>query len=234
MIPGVLTVATERLTAPWYNSTDPATVTGGFEYDLAKALAARLRVSRVQLVVRPLVTVLSGEDCGCDIVLSEVAATDQRARRADLTEPYLIVDQAVLVRQGTSMTSITAGRSFRWGVALDNGEGLDLLAKRVQPIREPAIFVDPDDAIRLLVEGRIDAVMMPTPNALEAVAENPSLGVAGQLRTGEPIAAVLTLGSPNTAAFNDAIRDMRDDGTIALFLRTYFGMNPADVPEIPS
>jgi ABC-type amino acid transport substrate-binding protein len=73
-----------------------------------------------------------------------------------------------------------------------------------------------------------------TPTALAAAANNPALTVAGQMRTGELFAGALALGSPNTAALNDAIRTMRDDGTIALFLRQYFGGNPADVPEIPS
>jgi ABC-type amino acid transport substrate-binding protein len=44
----------------------------------------------------------------------------------------------------------------------------------------------------------------------------------------------LSLGSPNTALINDAIREMRSDGTIDLLLRAYFGILPATVPEIPS
>ena len=77
-------------------------------------------------------------------------------------------------------------------------------------------------------------MILPTPTALAEAAADPSLAVAGQLRTGELYAGVLTIGSPNTAALNDAIGNMRDDGTIALLLRQYFGVNPADVPEVPS
>ena len=76
--------------------------------------------------------------------------------------------------------------------------------------------------------------MLPTPDALAAAAGDAGLAVAGQLRTGELYAGALALGSPNTAAINDAIGNMRDDGTIALLLRHYFGINPADVPEIVS
>lgn len=233
-MPGVLTVGVEQLRSPWYNSTDPTTVTAGFEFDIAKALAARLRVSSVKVVTTPLVRLLSGEDCGCDLMLNEVVATDSRARRADLTEPYLTVDQAVLVRTGTVMPSVADGRAFRWGVAMSNSAGIDVLDKRIQPTTPPDVVVDEDTGIQAVADGRLDAMMLPTPTALEAAAENPALAVAGQLRTGELYAAVLALGSPNTAALNDAIRAMRDDGTIALFLRQYFGMNPADVPEIPS
>jgi ABC-type amino acid transport substrate-binding protein len=234
LVPGVLTVGTEALVPPWYVGSTPTTVTAGFEFDLAKALAARLGVPSVRVVITPLVTLLSGQDCACDLMLSEVLVTDNRARNADLTEPYLTVDQAVLVRTGESMTNVADGRSFRWGVALKNSAGLDVLQKRIKPVTAPEMLVDENDGIQRVADGRLDAMIMETPTALAAAASNPGLAVAGQLRTGELYAGALALGSPNTAALNDAIGNMRDDGTIALFLRQYFGMNPADVPEIPS
>jgi ABC-type amino acid transport substrate-binding protein len=193
-----------------------------------------LGVSTVQVVVTPLVTMLSGQECKCDLMLNEVLVTDGRARRADLTEPYLTVDQAVLVRTGVSMANVAEGRSLRWGVALKNSAGLDVLAKRVRPTTAPTVLVDESEGVRRVADGRLDAMIMQAPTAIAAAASDPRLNVAGQLRTGELYAGVLALGSPNTAALNDAIGNMRDDGTIALFLRQYFGMNPADVPEIPS
>ncbi|HEX2382690.1 MAG TPA: transporter substrate-binding domain-containing protein [Acidimicrobiales bacterium] len=234
IVPGVLTVGTEALVSPWYVGSTPPTVTAGFEYDLAKALAARLNVSSVRVVLTPLVTLLSGQDCKCDLMLNEVLVTDNRARSADLTEPYLTVDQAVLVRAGVSMANIAEGRTFRWGVALKNSAGLDVIAQRIKPITPPEVLVDETDGIQRVADGRLDAMITQTPTAVSAAENNPALEVAGQMRTGELYAGALTLGSPNTAALNDAIRNMRDDGTISLFLRQYFGGNPADVPEIPS
>lgn len=234
IVPGVLTVGTEALVPPWYVGSTPEAVTGGFEFDMAKAMAARLRVPSVRVIVTPLVTLLSGQDCKCDVMLSETLVTDNRARTADFTEPYMTVDQAVLVRSGVSMANLTQGRSFRWGVALKNSAGLDVLDKRVKPNVAPQTVVDESDGIQRVADGRLDAMIMETPSALAAAANNPALAVAGQMRTGQLYAGVLALGSPNTAALNDAIGNMRDDGTIALFLRHYFGVNPADVPEIPS
>jgi ABC-type amino acid transport substrate-binding protein len=234
LVPGVLTIGAEALVPPWYIGASGPAVTGGFEYDLAKALAARLRVSSVRVVVTPLVDMLSGQGCACDLMLSQVVVTDGRARRADLTEPYLTVDQAVLVRQNTAMATVKDGQSFRWGVAMKNSAGLDVITNRIKPTTPPSMLVDEDEGIRRVAEGRLDAMILQTPTALATAAANPTLAVAGQLRTGELYAGVLALGSPNTAALNEAIGNMRDDGTIALFLRQYFGMNPADVPEIPS
>ncbi len=96
------------------------------------------------------------------------------------------------------------------------------------------MLVNEKDGIQRVADGRLDAMMLQTPAAIEAAAQDATLSVAGQLRTGELFAGALALGSPNTASLNDAIGNMQDDGTIALFLRQYFGMNPADIPEIPS
>src|SRR5581483_7391472 len=106
--PGVLTVGTESVTAPWYTATDssdPTTINGGFEYDLARSIAARLGLSSVRIVVTPLVDVLSAQACACDVMFDEILVTDNRARRADFTEPYLTVDQGVLVRKGTTLST---------------------------------------------------------------------------------------------------------------------------------
>src|SRR5216110_80759 len=48
-VPGVLTVGTETLQPPWYIGGAPDDITQGFEYDLAKALAARLRIPKVRV-----------------------------------------------------------------------------------------------------------------------------------------------------------------------------------------
>ena len=164
IVPGVLTIGTEALTPPWYVGSTPASVTAGFEFDMAKAMAARLGIPSVQVIVTPLVTLLSGQDCKCDLMLSEALVTDNRARTADFTEPYLTVDQAVLVRSGVSMANVEQGRSLRWGVALKNSAGVDVLAKRVKPTTAPLTLVDESDGIQRVADGRLDAMIMDTPN----------------------------------------------------------------------
>jgi ABC-type amino acid transport substrate-binding protein len=95
------------------------------------------------------------------------------------------------------------------------------------------MFVNDDDALRRLADGRLDAVLLDTPDALAATLADPRFVVAGQFRTGELVAVGLSLGSPNTALINDIIRDMRNDGTIDRLLRAYLGIEPANVPPIP-
>jgi polar amino acid transport system substrate-binding protein len=229
---GVLIVGTERLEPPWYIGPNADLISGGFEYDIAAELARRLGVPAVKVVSTALVLMMGGQDCKCDIMLSGITITDGRARTLDLSEPYLSTDQGVLVRKGTAITTPIEAAALRWGLALHNATGLDLLQTRVKPTIEPDVVVNQDEAIQRLRAGRDDAVLMDTPEAIAIANANPGLAVAGQYKTGEQYSVALSLGSPNTAIINDAMRDMRGDGTIDTLLRAYFGVDPAKLPAL--
>ena len=229
---GVLIVGTERLAPPWYIGPNADLVSGGFEYDVAAELARRLGVPAVKVVSTSLVLMMGGQDCKCDIMLSGITITDGRARTLDLSEPYLSADQGVLVRKGTPITTPAEMAALRWGLALHNATGLDLLQTRVKPTIEPDVVVNQDEAIQRLRSGHDDAVLLDTPEAIAIANANHGLAVAGEFKTGEQYSVALSLGSPNTAIINDAMRDMRGDGTIDTLLRAYFGIDPAKLPAL--
>ncbi|MEY2420092.1 MAG: polar amino acid transport system substrate-binding protein [Acidimicrobiaceae bacterium] len=231
--PGTLVIGTERLTPPWYIGTTPVEIFAGFEYDLGSELAARLGVPTVKVVRTSMVLLMTGQDCKCDIMLSGITVTDGRARTIDLSEPYLTADQAVLMRAGTTVTNVAEASLVRWGVAVHNTTGQDVIKSRIKPTTPPLVVVNDDDAMRRIADGRLDAMLLDTPDALAAALADPRLAVTGQFRTGELLAVGLSLGSPNTALINGVIRDMRNDGTIDRLLRAYLGIEPANVPAIP-
>ena len=231
---GVLTVGTERVVPPWFIGSTPELVSGGFEYDVAAELARRLGVPAVEVKPTSLVLMMGGEDCGCDLMISGITITDARARTLDLSEPYLTADQGVLVRKATTITTPASASALRWAVALRNARGLDLLQSSIKPTIEPMVLVNEDDAVQQLAHGHVDAVLMDTPAALAIANANPDFAVIGQYKTGEQYSMALSLGTPNTPIINDAIRDMREDGTIDNLMRAYFGTDPAKLPTLSS
>ena len=231
--PGTLVVGTERLAPPWFLGVTPGTVTGGFEYDLARELALRLGVPNIKVVSTSLVLMMTNQDCTCDVMVSGITVTDGRARTLDLSEPYLTADQGVLVRAGATLDNATQAAAFRWGVAVRDTTGQDVIRSRIKPAVAPELVVNDDDALRDLASGALDAVMLDTPDALAVALADPRFVVAGQFRTGELDAIALSLGSPNTAIINDVIREMRNDGTIDRLSRLYLGIEPANVRPIP-
>ena len=231
---GVLIVGTERVTPPWFIGSTPALVSGGFEYDVAAELGRRLGVPAVEVKPTSLVLMMGGEDCGCDLMISGITITDARARTLDLSEPYLTADQGVLVRKATTITTPASAAALRWAVALRNARGLDLLQSNIKPTIEPMVLVNEDDAVQQLAHGHVDAVLMDTPAALAIANTNPDFAVIGQYKTGDQYSMALSLGTPNTPIINDAIRDMREDGTSDNLMRAYFGIDPAKLPTLSS
>lgn len=229
---GVLIVGTERVIPPWFIGPTPGLVSGGFEYDVATELARRLGVPTVEVKPTSLVLMMGGEDCGCDLMISGITITDARARTLDLSEPYLTADQGVLVRKATTITTPASAAALRWAIALRNASGLDLLQSSIKPTIEPMVVVNEDDAVQQLAQGHVDAVLMDTPAALAIANADPGFAVIGQYKTGEQYSMALSLGTPNTPIINDTIRDMRDDGTIDMLMRAYFGIDPAKLPTL--
>jgi len=232
--PGVLVVGTERLTSPWYTGPSPGEITGGLEYRLGQEIGARLGAPVVKVVSTSLVLMMTGQDCKCDVIISGVTITDSLARTLDLTEPYLDADQALVVRRGTSVTSLTAAASLRLAAAVHNPSGLDAIRTQIKPAIDPAVVADDDEALRRVADGRLDGFVLDAPSALALAVADPSFAVAGKIRTDEQLAVALNLGSPNTAFVNAVIRDMRDDGTIGNLLTSYLGERPADLPFLPA
>jgi len=231
--PGTLVIGTERLSPPWYLGATADVVTGGFEFDLGRELASRLGVGSVKVVQSSLVVLMTGQDCKCDVMIGGITITDGRARTLDLSEPYLAADQGVVMRTGATIASASEGAALRWGVTVRNTTGQDVIKSRVKPAVAPELFVNEDEALRRVADGRLDALMLDTPDALAIALADPRFVVAGQFRTGELDAVALSLGSPNTAIINEVIRDMRNDGTIDRLLRLYLGIEPANVRPIP-
>src|SRR5262249_46251832 len=85
---GVLTVATAFLPAPGFWQGNPPT--SGFEAGLARELAHRLGLGRVEVVQVPFGRITRGDLGRADIALSQVTPTKEREKSADFTTPYLI------------------------------------------------------------------------------------------------------------------------------------------------
>jgi polar amino acid transport system substrate-binding protein len=226
----VLTVATDHMVPPYYIELDHQLI-AGFEYDLAKAIASSLRVT-VRVVPLRLVSIVSGRDCACDLYLGQAAATESLARSTDLSEPYLAADQAVVVGVGNTVVDIATARSLRWGTTMRDADAVDLLQRQLKPAAPLELFAAQEDLIAAVATAKVDAVLLDVPSALIAARADPRVTVAGRIATGGFYAAVLPLGSPNTSALNDLIRKLRDNGTIGVLSRFFFGADPAAVPVL--
>ncbi|MGN9913759.1 transporter substrate-binding domain-containing protein [Phytohabitans sp. LJ34] len=221
---GELRVATATVPLPGFWE-EP----GGFEYELARALADRFDL-RLRVVRVPFERIVSGDLGGADLALSQVTATPDRERALDFSQPYLAATPAGLAH--SAIPDLAAARDTRW--AVKRGTTLAaVLAGFVRPGTPPALTADEPAALTLLAAGAVDAVLLDMPVALViANRSSGSLRVAVRVDTDDSLAVALPDGSANREAVDSAIRALTDDGTIDRLTKRWLGGDARDVPVI--
>jgi polar amino acid transport system substrate-binding protein len=229
---GTLTVGTELPAPPFWIGNSYDSLTGGFEVDLSKEIAKRLNLANVKFVEMPFAGLVAGQKCRCDIDFSQVTITDERAKVVSFTHPYFEANQGILVKRGTTVTSMDDAKKLRWG-AQTNTTGAAYIADNIKPTHEANLYNTTVDAFTALNAGQIDAVLLDTPIVIGAVKANQIKdgAVVGQFKTGEEYGAVLNKSSPNLAAINQVIDTLKSEGFMDQLFKKYFA-DPTDVPVI--
>jgi ABC-type amino acid transport substrate-binding protein len=232
--PGVLTVATNLPGPGFWDGNSPSTITGGYEYGMAKYMAQHLGL-KLKIINVGWDALVSGEAKGFDLALSTINVTPQRAKVALFSQPYMSSDQGVLVRAGTTVTSANA-RSLKWGVE-QGSTSLDYLASTLKPSTSPAVYQDQPSMFAALAAHQIDAVLLDTVEVLaEAKQAHGALKVVGQYHTGGVYGALLPKGSPDVTTVNTLIHQMQTNGTLKALSQQYlapeFGQDPTTVPYL--
>jgi polar amino acid transport system substrate-binding protein len=230
--PGVLTVATAFLPAPGFWQGDPPT--GGFEAQLASALAHRLGLDRVSVVQVPFAKLVAGELRNADVALSQLTPTKKREHSLDFTTPYLTAPPGVLARQGVDASDLDTLRGLRWVVS-SSSTLTPIVMDRIRPTSDPIVVEDRTAALEVLRAGKVDALLLDLPVALGLAHDDPPLlQVVGQLSGGEGLAAALPQGSQDLEVVDSAIRHLQADGTIDRLASRWLGKDEDDVPLIRS
>jgi polar amino acid transport system substrate-binding protein len=213
-VPGTLTVATAQIPDPGFWSGTPQHPSGGFEYGLARALAARFGLARVKVVIVPFSQLIAGHLDGADLALSDITVTAEREEHVDFSTSYLKAPPAILVRPGTEVADVDAAQELRW--AVERGTTLQrALEQEIRPESAPSILEHEREALLALRMHRADAVMLDLPVALAYARQSPkSYAVAAQLPSEDVLAAALPKGSGNLEAIDSAMRAFSVDGTI--------------------
>jgi polar amino acid transport system substrate-binding protein len=220
---GTLTVATAFFPAPGFWEGQPAAPSGGFEWDLARALAHRFGLASVTVVPVPFGDVIAGHLHGADLALSELTPTAERKKVLDFTTPYLAAPPGVVVRPGTSTPDLAALRSLRW-VTLKGSTLTGVVVDEIRPDQHPLEVDSRPQALEAIHTGPADAMLLDLPVALALHRAMPGrYDVSGQLEGSEGLAAALPRGSNNLDAVDTAVRAFLADGTIDKLSNRWLG-----------
>jgi ABC-type amino acid transport substrate-binding protein len=230
----VLTVATSVVPSPAFWEGTPSRPTGGFEYELARALAKRFGLDRVAVKIVHFHRIVRGHLAGADIAIDLLTPTAEREETLEFSAPYLKSAPTVLVRAGTEVPDLKTAQELRWG-AIQSTTFVEAIERSIVPEEEPIVYDGQQEVVAALEEGRIEATLLDLPLAV-AIADRSGgrLEAIAQLPDKEALAVALPKDSPNRQAVDSAIRALTADGTIEALLEEWVGAEAADAEaEIP-
>lgn len=226
---GVLRVGTEGVYAP-FSYHDPATgELAGYDVDVARAVAEKLGVS-VEFVETPWDTIFAALEANrFDVVANEVTISDERKAKYDLSQPYSVGEGVIVTRaDDNSITSLadlkgkTTAQTItsNWAqVARDAGATVESVEGFTQ-------------AVALLTDGRVDAVINDSIAVYAYLAERGTAGVKIAAQTGEKSEQGFAArkDSGMLPELNAALDQLKEDGTLAAISEKYLKANASGAP----
>jgi polar amino acid transport system substrate-binding protein len=220
---GVFTVVTTDIPSPGFWEGTPGHVTGGFEYELAKAIAERFGLHTVAVKTEAFNQIVEGQLQGADLALDLLTPTSERERFLSFSSAYLDAAPTVVVRSGTSVPDLATARPLRWG-AVTKTTFVGIIDTLIGPETPIKLYQNNAAMVAALEHRQIDAIVLDLPLAVETANRSDGLlKAAAQLPTSELIAAALPKGSSNQEAVDSAIRAFTADGTIDRLLKIWVG-----------
>ena len=151
-----------------------------------------------------------------DMVVSGVTITDERDKIVDFSEPYIIVQQGILMRTEHKGKTIEDYKSGSLNLASQKGTTNAELGETLVGRDNLKLFDDFPPAVLALQNGDVDGVIIDSTSAAAYEQE-----FAGELMVGitglssDPLGLVFQEGDPLQDAFNDGLATIKANGTLA-------------------
>lgn len=223
---GKLIVALEGAWQPWSYHDESDTLVG-YDVEVSRAIAEKLGVEP-EYVESDWDSLFAGLDAGrFDMVCNGVEVTDERALTYDFTTPYGYIHTALAVRKDNDEIKTfedLKGKTTANSLASTYMELAESYGATVQGIDTL------EETIQLLTAGRIDATLNADVSFYDYLNVHPDADfkIVAQTEDASHVAIPLRKGdnsAPLLEAVNNAIDELRADGTLKELGEKYFGQD---------
>jgi ABC-type amino acid transport substrate-binding protein len=204
----------------------------GFDIDLMNEIGKRAGFEVEYENVR-FDSILRGLDTDLfNAAISAMSITKEREQQIDFSDPYFNADQALLVASDSEVQSIDDLAEAPVGVQAGSTGQIkaeDLLED--EQIGEIVPYRTIGDAFVALEVGKVEGVIYDLSAAHRKIVES-----GGEIRFVEPISTGEQYGiafpkdSPLVDPVNQALAEIKDDGTYEKLYKKWIGMPPEDIP----
>lgn len=223
---GKLIVALEGAWQPWSYHDESDTLVG-YDVEVSRAIAEKLGVEP-EYVESDWDSLFAGLDAGrFDMVCNGVEVTDERALTYDFTTPYGYIHTALAVRKDNDEIKTfedLKGKTTANSLASTYMELAESYGATVQGIDTL------EETIQLLAAGRIDATLNADVSFYDYLNVHPDADfkIVAQTEDASHVAIPLRKGDSSATlleAVNNAIDELRADGTLKELGEKYFGQD---------
>lgn len=219
---GKLRIGTEGTYAP-FTYHDAAGKLTGFDVEIAEEVSKRLGVE-AEFIETQWDGLFAGMDAKrFDVIFNEVSINEDRKVKYDFSDPYIVSKAVLIVSEDNEDIKTFADIKGKKA-------GQSLTSNLTDIARENGAEIVATDgfnqAMDLLLSGRIDATINDGLSFLDLKKQKPDvkIKVVDEIAEGSQSAAVFLKGNDELIkAVNDALAEMKSDGTYLKISEKYFG-----------
>lgn len=227
-------IAVENAYNP-FNFIDETGKAVGYDYDLFNDVCQRLNCQPVfvQTAWDAIVAVMGGQGTPeFDVAADGITITEERAKNVDFSTPYIKLSQQLLVRADEDRFEDAAGLKAIAGFRVGAQPGTTNYDLAVELFGEANVttFDQYGIIVQALLNGDIDATLMDNVAGQGYIGANPDkLKLAGPELTAEELGFVFPKGSDLKDPVNQALAQMKQDGTLDKLFSLWFLGTPTPV-----
>lgn len=219
----VLRIGSDTTYPPMETVDDKTGEIVGFDIDLVNAVCERINCTAEFITTAwdgIFATLAQGE---FDMVVSGVSITEERDKIVDFSEPYLVVNQAILMRAEDEDLSLDDLKRPGSKLASQTGTTNAQLAEELVGRENVSLFDTFSGAVLALQNGDVQGVIIDGTSAAAYEQE-----FAGELIVGvtglnaDPLGLVFQEGDDMVDAFNEGLAEIKADGTLDALIAQYW------------